>query len=108
MQDLTHVKWYDITRRHWFWFTNNNAWAISTDVKSNHLLANSLSLTDLIFTDQPSLGVDCSSLVVHPSLHLICHHQNIYCKLYKHANANAITKALDQVDWNFLFINKNV
>ena len=27
---------------------------------------------------------------------------------YNHANQNAIAKALDQVDWNFLFFNKNV
>ena len=27
---------------------------------------------------------------------------------YNYANQNAIAKALDQVDWNFLFFNKNV
>ena len=27
---------------------------------------------------------------------------------YNHTNQNAIAKALDQVDWNFLFFNKNV
>ena len=27
---------------------------------------------------------------------------------YKHSNENAIAKALDQVDWNFSFFNKNV
>ena len=66
------------------------------------------------------MAVDCG---VHPSLHPNCHHQIIYCKFnlieypspserlvwdYDHANQNAIAKALDQVDWNFLFFNKNV
>ena len=86
-----------------------------------HLLPNSLSCIDFTFTDQPNLAVDCG---VHLSLHPNCHHQIIYCKFnlmieypppyersiwdYNHANQNAIAKALDQVDWNFLFFYKNV
>ena len=86
-----------------------------------HLLPNSLSCTDLIFTDQPSLVVDSG---VHPSLHPNCHHQIIFCKFnlmieypppyerlvwdYKHSDENAIAKALDEADWHFLFFNKNV
>ena len=86
-----------------------------------HLLPNSLSCTDLIFTDQPNLTVDCGA---HPSLHPNCHHQIIYFKFnlmieyphpyerivcdYNHADQNAIAKALVQVDWIFLFFNKNV
>ena len=42
-----------------------------------HLLPNSLSCIDLIFTDQPNLVVDSG---VHPSLHPNCHHQIIFCK----------------------------
>ena len=42
-----------------------------------HLLRNSLSCIDLIFTDQPSLAVDNG---VPPSLHPNCHHQIIYFK----------------------------
>ena len=42
-----------------------------------HLLANSSSCTDLIFTDYPNLVVDNG---VYPSLHPICHHQITYCK----------------------------
>ena len=83
-----------------------------------HLLPNSLSCIDLIFTDQPNLVVDSG---VHPSLHPNCHHQIIFCKFnlvieypppyerlvwnYKHP---ATAKALDQADWNFLFFNKYV
>ena len=37
-----------------------------------HLLANSSSCIDLLFTDQPSLIVDCG---IHPSFHSNCHHQ---------------------------------
>ena len=85
-----------------------------------HLLPNSLSCIDLIFTDQPNLVVDSG---VHPSLHPNCH-QIIFCKFnlmieypppyerlvwdYKHSDEKAIAKALDQVDWSFLFFNKNV
>ena len=61
--------------------------------------------------------------VFHPSLHPNCHHQTIYYKFnllqipptyecfvwnYKHFNENALAQALNQVDWNFLFFNKNV
>ena len=86
-----------------------------------HLLPNSLSCTDLIFTDQPNLVVDSD---VHPSLHPNCHHQIMFCKFnlmieyplpykhlvwdYKHSDKNAAAKALDQVDWNFLSFKKNV
>ena len=27
---------------------------------------------------------------------------------YKNSNQNAIAKALDEVDWNFLFFNENI
>ena len=43
-----------------------------------HLLNNSKSCIDLIFTDQPNLFVDNG---VHPTLHEQCHHQIVYGKL---------------------------
>ena len=43
-----------------------------------HILVNSSSSIDLIFTDQPNLVTDCGT---HPSLHPNCHHQIISCKL---------------------------
>ena len=43
-----------------------------------HILGNSLSCIDLIFTDQPSLIVDCG---IYPTLHGNCHHQITDCKL---------------------------
>ena len=42
-----------------------------------HLLPNSSSCIDLIFTDQPNLAVDSG---IHPSLHVKFHHQIIHCK----------------------------
>ena len=42
-----------------------------------HLLGDSKSCIDLIFTDQPNLVVDSG---VHPSLHEQCHHQIVYGK----------------------------
>ena len=52
-----------------------------------HILSNSPSCIDLLFTSQPNL-VMCSG--VHPSLHPNCHHQIIFAKfnltiLYPHA-----------------------
>ena len=89
--------------------------------KPTHILQNSLSCNDLIFTDQPSLVVDSG---VHPKLHENCHHQITYCKLnlkivflppyehlvlgFKRADLNAITTAINQVHWKFLFSCKNV
>ena len=86
-----------------------------------HILQNSLSCTDLVFTDQPRLVVDSG---VHPAPHENCHHHIKYCKLslkivfpppyehfvwdFKRADVNAITTAINKVDWNFLFSCKNV
>ena len=86
-----------------------------------HLLANSSSCIDLIFTDQPSSVVDCET---HPFLHPNCHHQIVYCKLelkivypppyqrrvwdFKRANIDSIRKAVKMVDWHFMFMNKTI
>ena len=86
-----------------------------------HILQNSLSCIDLIFTDQPSLVVDSG---VHSTLHENCPHQIIYCKLnlkikypppyeclvwdFTRANVNSITTATNQVDWKFMFSHKKV
>ena len=43
-----------------------------------HLMNNSKSCIDLIFTDHPNLFVDSG---VHPALHEQCHHQIVYGKL---------------------------
>ena len=86
-----------------------------------HLLPNSSSCIDLIFTDQPNLTVNSG---VHPFLHVKCHHQIIHWKFNlmivypppyeclvwdcKRANTDAIISSINQTDWEFLFFNKNI
>ena len=86
-----------------------------------HIQRNSSSCIDLIFTDQPSLAVNSG---VHASLHPNCHHQIIYTSFnlnitypppykhliwdYKKADPEKIRKALDWVNWERLFNNKDV
>ena len=43
-----------------------------------HILENSSSCIDLIFSNQPNVITDSG---VHPTLHSKCHHQIIYSKL---------------------------
>ena len=43
-----------------------------------HILKNSSSFIDLIFTDQPNLITDSDT---HPSLHPTCHHNITFCKI---------------------------
>ena len=43
-----------------------------------HILSNSPSCIDLIFTNQMNLVVDSGT---HPSLHPTCHNQIIHCKM---------------------------
>ena len=87
--------------------------------KSTHILKNSSSCIDLIFTDQPNLITDSGT---HPSLHLNCHHIT-FCKInlkiiypppyrrlvwdFKRANISSVIKAIKMVDWQFMFLNKN-
>ena len=86
-----------------------------------HILPNSSTCIDLIFTDQPNLVVDSG---VHSSLHTNSHHQITFCKFnliieyppayhhlvwdYKRANVNFIKQALYQVNWSSILSNKDV
>ena len=45
---------------------------------ATHILPQSTSCIDLIFTDQPNYVIDCGT---HPSLIKNCHHQITFCKL---------------------------
>ena len=74
------------------WFINDQSSKEGTQLESltslygmtqliaepTHVLENSSSCIDLIFTNQPNLIMDSG---VYPSLHSKCHHQVIYTKL---------------------------
>ena len=77
-----------------------------------HLLENSSSCIDLIFTSQPNLVVESG---VHPSLHPNCHHQIVFAKFnlmisypppysrevwhYREANTDLIRRAISNFIW---------
>ena len=77
-----------------------------------HLMNNSKSCIDLIFTDQPNLFVDSG---VHPTLHEQCHHQIVYGKLsistvkqppytrhiwfYDKSDTSSIKRSIELFDW---------
>ena len=86
-----------------------------------HILHNSSSCIDLIFSSQPNLIIESG---VHPSLHPNCHHQLIYAKFnlqiyyspqyyskvwhYNDANTELIRRTVDQLNWPKAFLNKKV
>ena len=81
-----------------------------------HLLENSSSCIDLIFTSQPNLMMDAG---VHPSLHTNCHHQIVYAKFnlkihypplferevwhFQKADISIIRRAMNKFNWKGLF-----
>ena len=86
-----------------------------------HILENSLSCIELIFTSQPKMVIESD---VHSSLHSICHHQIIYAKFnlkicypppflreawhFKEAETDLIRRALNDLNWDRAFSNTNV
>ena len=86
-----------------------------------HILPNSSSCIDLIFTNQPNLVTESG---VYPSLHPKCHHQIVFVKLnlnveypplyecliwdYKNADIPSINCAIEIFDWGNSFKDKNV
>ena len=88
---------------------------------ATHILLQSMSCIDLIFTDQPNYIIDCG---IHPSLDKNCHQQITLCKFklkveypppyqrllwnFKKSNNDAIKRAIELVNWNSLFSRKNV
>ena len=100
---------------------SSSHWLHQIITDPTHILPQSSSCIDLIFFDQPNLVIDSG---VHSSSHANCHHQITHCKLNlkiffsppyeglvwncKKADVTAITKALDLVNWDFIFLNKTV
>ena len=86
-----------------------------------HLLQNSSSCIDLIFTSQPNIVVESD---VHPSLQPNWHHQIIFTKFnlkiyypppylrevwhYKEANSDLIKRAISNLNWGKAFSNTNI
>ena len=91
-----------------------------------HIQINSSSCIDLIFTNQPNLSVNSG---VHSSLYPNCHHQIVHTSFnldiyypppsppppyqrliwdYKKADSTNIRKALDSVNWERLFDEKDL
>ena len=86
-----------------------------------HILENSSSCIDLIFTSQPNLSVESGTL---PSLHPNCHHQIVYAIFnleviypppntrevwhYQDSDVELIRRSLNGFDWDRAFANKHV
>ena len=78
-----------------------------------HLMGDHKSCIDLILTDQPSIFIDSG---VHPSRHVLCHHQIVYGRLstnnptpppcirriwhYNRANIDAIGRSIEMYRWH--------
>ena len=89
--------------------------------EATHVLGNSSSYLDLIFTSQPNLVVDSG---VHPSLHPNCHHQIVYGKFnlkihfapsyereiwhYGQRSTELIRRAIHEFNWQTTFSNLNI
>ena len=86
-----------------------------------HILANSTSCIDLIFTNHPDLVINSG---IHSSIHPNCHHQIIFAEVdfkiffpppyerhiwhYKRADYDSIRRCLNNFDWNRAFLNKDI
>ena len=86
-----------------------------------HILANSTSCIDLIFTNHPDLIINSG---IHPSLHPNCHHQIVYAEIdfkihfpppytrqiwhYKRADFKGLRRCIDSFNWEHIFSNINI
>ena len=89
--------------------------------EATHILENSSSCIDLIFTTQTNMVLECG---VHHSLHQNCNHQIIFAKFnlkvyypppyertifhYSQANVYHIQQAINLFDWENAFLNTDV
>ena len=86
-----------------------------------HILPNSSSCIDLLFTNQPNMVIKSG---IYSSLHPNCHHQIIYANInfklyfpppyerqvwhYSRGDIEGIKQSIENLDWNRLFRNLNV
>ena len=89
--------------------------------EATHILPNSSTCIDLLFTNQPNLIIEAG---VYPSLHPNCHHQIIFAKInfeiffppiydrqiwhYNNADVNGIRESINNVNWDRVFLGINV
>ena len=89
--------------------------------EATHILPNSSSCIDLLFTNQPNM---ITSSGVLPSIHPNCHHQIIYANInfkiffpppyerlvwhYERADVDAIRQSINNINWDRVFFNLNV
>ena len=89
--------------------------------EATHILPNSSTCIDLLFTNQPNLIIEAR---VYPSLHPNCHHQIIFAKInfeiffppiydrqiwhYNNADINGIRASINNVNWDSVFLGINV
>ena len=92
---------------------HNFDWLIS---KPTRIVFHSSSCTDLIFTNQTNLVVNCGA---NSTLNTKCYHQMTHCKInlniecippyerlvwdYKKASTESIKKSIESVNWKTLF-----
>ena len=86
-----------------------------------HLLQNSATCIDLVFTNQPHLVMESGA---HSSLSTTCHYEIVFAKLnlkaeypppyehvfwdYSRADKASVNRAINAIDWDELFANKTV
>ena len=89
--------------------------------EATHILPNSSTCIDLLFTNQPNIIIEAGVL---PSLHPNCHHQIIYAKInfeiffpptyhrhiwhYSKADVNGIRESINRINWDRVFLDINV
>ena len=89
--------------------------------EATHILPNSSSCIDLLFTNQPNMITKSGT---YSSLHPNCHHQIIYANInfkvffpppyerkvwhYTRCDIEGIRKSIDNIDWNRVFRNLNI
>ena len=89
--------------------------------EATHILPNSSSCIDLLFTNQPNM---ITSSGVLPSIHPNCHHQIIYANInfqvffpppyerqvwhFDRADCESIKQSISNIDWNRIFLDMDV
>ena len=89
--------------------------------EATHILPNSSSCIDLLFTNQPNMITNSGVL---PSIHPNCHHQIIYANInfqlffpppyerqvwhFDRADCESIKQSISNIDWNRIFLDMDV